>query len=689
MRHFLSVYICAATFQVPLINAHQLETVFVQGRQTNLIGSASSASEGLVSQHEIALRPLLRTGEVLELVPGMVATQHSGNGKANQYFLRGFNLDHGSDFATHVDGIPVNMRTHGHGQGYTDLNFVIPELISDLAYKKGAYYAEVGDFSGAGSAHIRTAKRLNSSFIDFSVGKYGHRRLVVGDSHELANGDLLLGLERHTYDGPWSDVNEDLRKTNFLLSYTDTLSGGEFSVTGKHYQNRWHSADQIPERAMIQGGLDSLGSLDPTLGGESRRSSISTTWQGGRLKASAYYVRSRLNLWSNFTYFLEDPVNGDQFEQVDARDTFGAELGFEQHGVWKVFPTKSVKVRTKFGLGVQVDDIDEVGLYNTHARQRFGVVRADAVKERSIGAFVENEIEWSPRLRSVFGARYDHYNFDVQDLVGVNTRGIDLSANSGVRTADLMSLKASLSYAFDESWEAYASLGQGFHSNDARGTTVVIDPASGERIDTVNPLVRSFAYEIGARGFVTERINTSLSFWALDLDSELVFVGDAGNTEASGASERYGIELASYYQLHKNWTLDLELALSDAKFSDAAPNEDHIPGAINQVVQAGVSGNLNNGWSGSLRLRHFGERPLSEDGRIRSDGSTLWNLRVAYETRKATFSIDVLNLANSADHDIDYFYESRLPFEPEAGVADIHSRRLEPRNVRLSFRYTL
>ncbi|WP_041367178.1 TonB-dependent receptor [Methylophaga frappieri] len=662
--------------------SHELETLTVEGRQINLVGDAVSASEGVVGQKEISLRPMLRTGEVLEMVPGMVVTQHSGTGKANQYFLRGFNLDHGTDFATFVDGMPVNMRTHGHGQGYSDLNFVIPETISKLTYKKGAYYADVGDFSGAGSARIDTADAFEQGLASMTVGHDDYYRLLVMDSIRFAGGTTSYAIEGNRYHGPWSDIDEDLDKLNLLLKHTIPLTDGHLNLTFMAYDNSWNSADQIPERAVNQGQISELGSIDDTVGGESSRYSFSLDWQQGNWQASAYLIDYDMNLWSNFTYFLDDEVNGDQFEQVDDRLIYGGQLSYLLDG-----DLAGKAMTNRFGLDLRVDDIDEVGLYHTRARQRLGVTRSDEVKELSTGLFWENRIVWNDQLRTVLGARYDYYHFDVDDRVGVNRNGVDLSSNSGETDDDLLSFKGSVIYAFNHEWEAYISAGQGFHSNDARGTTINIDPADGNGVSTVDPLVRSFGYETGLRGFITDKLSVSMALWTLELDSELVFVGDAGNTEASRESERKGVELTMHYHLDDHWSLDLEYAYTDAEFKDDAPEGNEIPGAIKNVFQAGLTADFPSGWFGSLRVRHFGERPLIEDGSVKSDDSTIWNLRVGYRVNNWTFRGDVLNLTDSNDSDIDYFYASRLAGEPSGGVEDIHFHPIEPRTFRFTAEY--
>jgi len=654
-----------------------LEEVEVTGRQLNLVGQATSASQGVVGRQEIELRPILRTGDVLELVPGMVVTQHSGTGKANQYFLRGFNLDHGTDFATYVDGMPVNLRTHGHGQGYTDLNFVIPETIGTLAYRKGPYYAEVSDFSSAGSADLATLDRFDDSLAEVGLGEDDYYRAVLLGSQDLGPGTASAALEFNSYDGPWSDIQEDARKVNGLLKYGWQVAGGEATVTAMGYDSRWNSPDQIPQRAVDTGLIDELGSIDDHVGGESSRYSLSARWKDTNWDTWLYAVRYRLKLWSNFTYFLDDETNGDEFEQKDRRWLYGGKANYRLDG-----SVAGMEMVNRLGVELRYDDIPEVGLYKTRERKRLGAVRSDKVKEWSTGLYAENQLNWTPRLRSVLGVRYDYFDFEVNSRIEENFYGVDLGPNSGTENADKLAFKGSLIYSFSEQWEAYASAGRGLHSNDARGTTAAVDPIEGGAIDPVDPLVDSLGYEVGLRGFWHERLNTSIALWSLQLDSELLFVGDAGTTEASRQSERQGVELTAYYRLTDEWTLDLEYAYTDAKFTDSAPEGDHIPGSVDKVLQTGISADLANGWFGSLRLRYFGERPLVEDGSVESEDSTVVNLRMGYRLPRWTFKVDVLNVLDSKDHDIDYFYASRLPGEPSGGAEDVHFHILEPRTVR-------
>lgn len=658
----------------------EIETFTIEQHRSNLIGTAISASQGEVNAAEIAIRPMLRSGEILEWVPGMVVTQHSGTGKANQYFLRGFNLDHGTDFATFIDGMPVNMRTHGHGQGYTDLNFIIPETIERIAYNKGAYYTATGDFSGAGSASLFTQSQTQQGSAEITVGQNNYQRLAAVDSVDTGSGNVLWGLELNRYDGAWSDIDEDLNKLNLLLKYSGKLAGGDFSISAMAYNNSWNSADQIPQRAVEQGLIDELGSLDTTVGGESSRYSLNTQWHNDNLSLAFYAINYDLDLWSNFTYFLDDENQGDQFEQVDERLIYGGEVSYQFNG-----QIGGLEAQHQFGLQWRVDDIAEVGLYRTKERTRLGAIRSDAVDEQSIGVYWQSQIQLSDRLRTQLGMRYDKFDFEVDSLIGSNFYDIDLSNNRGTQDDDITSLKASLIYTLNNQWESYVSVGQGFHSNDARGTIRQIDPLDGANLTPVDPLVASLGYELGLRGYVSEQINTSLAFWVLKLDSELLFVGDAGNTEASRESQRQGIELTAYYRINPYLTADLEYAYTDAEFSDDAVEGKHIPGAINHVLQAGLSAEFDNGLFGSFRLRYFGERPLIEDASVKSEPSTVANIRLGYRLNELTFKLDVLNVFDSNDHDIDYFYPSRLANEDSGeGMDDIHYHVLEPRTVRVS-----
>ncbi len=676
----LALAVVALTAGTGAVQAHEsvLEEVLVEGRHVVLTGAARSASEGLVGQQDLELRPLLRPGDVLEAVPGLIVTQHSGSGKSNQMFLRGFNLDHGTDFATWVEDMPVNMRTHGHGQGYTDINFLIPETIRSIGYVKGPYHAELGDFSSAGGAHIRLADSPDNNTVQLGAGGNGFRRALAMGGIETGPGTLSGALEAQAYDGPWRDISEDVEKLNALVRYRGESNGRDWRLTGMYYDNQWNSADQIPQRAVDSGLIDELGSIDTTLGGESSRASVSGGLGWGpddaRTEFSAYVIDYEMHLWSNFTYLLDDPIAGDQFEQVDDRTIFGG--GWRSH--WHNDLAGSGALHHMAGAELRHDKIDEVGLYSTEARRRNGTVRSDAVDVTSLGLFYELEWRITERLRSVIGLRGDYYWFDV------NAENAD---NSGDADDGIFSPKASLIYSVSEVTELYLSGGYGFHSNDARGTTITVDPVSGEPVDEVDPLVESRGAEVGVKSLLGGRLNTSLALWYLELDSELLFVGDAGNTEASRASRRWGVEFNNFWQLDDIWSLEADLAWTDAEFDDNDPAGDEIPGSLDVVATGALAARFPGGLFGSLRARYFSDAPLIEDGSVESDGSTMLNLALGYQGEAWRVQVDALNLLDSDDHDIDYFYASRLPGEPAEGVEDVHYHVFEPRQVRVYLSY--
>jgi len=646
-----------------------LERFVVEGREADLVGAATAASQGLVGARELEARPWLRRGELLEVIPGVVITQHSGGGKANQYFLRGFNLDHGTDFAVTVDGLPVNMRTHAHGQGYSDLNFVIPELVRQVEYGKGPFDAAVGDFSAAGAAEFRLFDVLPRGIASATIGENGFARLVVADSTVQAGGATTTYAVEATHDdGPW-EIDENFNRFNGFLRHHWRAGAGEFRVTGMAYRGTWTATDQIPLRAVEAGAMDRFGTVDPTAGGTSERAGMSfdakIAGAGGTTQLNVYALRYRLDLYSNFTYFLDDPDEGDQFNQRDRRWVLGAS---SSHG-WT-----GTRGTTTVGAQVRADFIDEVGLYRTAARRRLATVREDEVSEASAGVFLKNETRWSPWLRTEAGVRVDGYRFDVES---------DRSVNSGERTAEIATPKVAVVLGPWAGTEVYANFGDGFHSNDARGTTVRVDPATGEAAEAVDPLVRSRGAEIGVRTTPAKGWVSSLAVWALTLDSELVFVGDAGGTEEAGATRRVGLEWANFYRVTPWLALDADLAVTRARYRDAG-EEDRIANSIPRVVTAGATVQTKSGWFASVRLRYFSAQPLVEDGSVRAPSSVTTNLRLGWRGKVWEASAEVLNVLGRDNYDIAYFYESRLPGEAAEGLADVHFHPAEPRTLRVT-----
>ncbi|MGE0799975.1 MAG: TonB-dependent receptor [Lautropia sp.] len=667
----------------------ELAPVTVTGNYDNAVGTSNAASAGRITSNLLATRPALRPAEILEYVPGLIVTQHSGDGKANQYFLRGFNLDHGTDFATWVDGMPVNLPTHAHGHGYTDLNFLIPELADAIEYEKGPYRAASGDFASAGSARIALKDRLPGHTGAVTLGSRGYRRVFAGYSPQprddvIGGRNLLIGVEAQHYDGPWA-VAQDHHRLNGMLRLSEGTRRNGWSATLMGYDAKWTATDQVAQRAVDSGVVGRFGSLDPTTGGKSSRYSASGNWQrplaGGSVQASLYAIRYSLNLYSNFTYFLDNPDDGDQFEQQDRRRVYGLKLGRTWNGTLGGRPMSN-----ELGVQGRLDRID-VGLFDTTARVRTATTRDDRVRQRSLGVYGENTIQWSDRLRSVAGLRADRYDFRV---------AADLAENTGRSSDSLLSPKLSLVAGPWASTEAFLNWGRGFHSNDARGTVTRFDPKCARSspladcaVDPVPGLVQTTGYEVGVRTEAVAGLQSSLSLWRLDVGSELVFVGDAGTTEPSRPSRRQGIEWSNRY-VPVPWLLfDADLAWSRSRFRDGDPAGDAVPGAVSRVASLAVTIRDRGPWSATFGLRHLGPRPLIEDRSVVARSFTLANLRVAYRfDRTVEAALDVFNLFDRHADDITYYYESRLRNEPGA-VADRHFHPVEPRLVRMSVKLTL
>jgi hypothetical protein len=605
------------------------------------VGSSDAASQGVVRAEMLKSHPLLRPGEVLETVPGLVVTQHSGDGKANQYFLRGFNLDHGTDFATTVNGMPANMPTHAHGQGYSDLNFLIPELVDRIEYRKGPYFAKNGDFSAAGSADIVYRTTLDAPFAQATLGGEGYARLVGAGSTALSSGNTLLGaIEVMRNDGPWT-LKEGLRRTNGVL----TLAGGSiasgWSASLMGYDAHWHSTDQVPERLIAAGTylgkpFGRFDPVDPTDGGETSRASLSGEWHGtdalGTTRVSAYAMHYTLKLFSNFTYFMDRPATGDQFSQQDSRDVFGLQASRSFDHSLGPFAA-----RTEVGLQARHDRI-QVGLFDAQDHQNIETTRVDDVRETLLGTYAQTAVEFHPKFRGLFGVRADRVD------AKVNSRLEPL--NTGSASKSLVSPKLSLVFGPWSQTEFFVNAGSGFHSNDARGMTTTADPRTGDPQDRVPGLVRARGSELGLRTEVVPGLQSSLALWKLDFASELTYAGDAGTTSANGPSRRYGIEWNNHW-VPQSWLLfDLDLAWTHARFRDQEDDGitvgSFVPNSVDRVFTGTVTLKDLGPWSVSLTERYIGPGALTSDNSVRSSSSLISNLRVSRKlSANATLSLDV------------------------------------------------
>ncbi len=704
--------------------------ITVKGREDDLVGVAESATQGTVGAKEIEDRPILRSGEVLETIPGVIITQHAGGGKANQYFLRGFNLDHGTDIAISLDGMPLNLPSHAHGEGYSDMNIVIPELVQRTDFQKGPYYADVGNYGSAGSANLVFFKTLPENFFQVEGGMYGYERAVFGVSGKAGSGNLLFGGEFYHDDGPWTNP-DNYYKYNGLLTYGHGDDAIGFSITARAYRGSWSSSDQIPATAVPLVGF--FGALNPTDGGNSDRYSLQAEWhrqnQNSRTQIMAYGFYYYLNLFSDFTYYLNDPVKGDQFEQQDKRFVAGVSLRHTIFGEWL-----GRKMENSFGLQVRNDWVHN-GLYRTQNRARTdkndltacddapidacdanpnltavlpAVTDANRFTDTMIGFYVENKISWSDRFRTVLALRGDDAIYNVTSLTPSYTAaelpGAPVvnfaAANSGTATKFLPQPKASLIFGPWSKTELYVQGGFSFHSNDARGATQREEPISPDNpfptaTSRVPALIPTKGAEAGVRTTASPHLQSTLSLWYLHSASELLQDGDTGGTVASlSPSNRYGIEWANYYTPLEHWAFDFDLADSRAYFTaidpdDAAPNGPggkRVPEAVGVVVSAGATMHDYKRFSASLRLRAFGPRDLTSDGIYRSKATVLLNAEVRYRiTGRWSFFAEALNLLNRRDHDIDYAYTSRITPTGDPAFTDVF-HPVEPFQLRFGLR---
>jgi hypothetical protein len=632
-------------------DVRKLPEVEVSTSRYGLLGVADSASEGVAGQRQLQSRVIARTGELLEVVPGLIVSQHSGDGKANQYFLRGFNLDHGVDFRITLDGMPINQLSHAHGQGWADLNPLIPELITSVHYRKGPYYAADGDLANAGSAAIYTADKLDAGIASIGFGQFGQRRVLLADSPTLQNGKLLYALELSNYDGPW-DQPDHYKKLNGLLRYAEGGPANGFNFTAMAYRGSWNATDQIPWNEYKLGLISRWGTMDASSGATAQRYSLSGEWRSADEDSStlvqAFVISNSLDLYSNFEYGVDS-----QFNQRDGRVTAGVNAS-------RSFPIANLgkEATNTIGLQFQHDQIRN-SLYSTRQRVRtddcttrvIEQCRKDHIGQSSIGLFFENHVHWNDWFRSVAGLRGDYARFA---NTGIDSELANASYDNTATVNDFIaSPKLNLVFGPWHKTEYYYSLGNGFHSNDARGVT------SGSGVRS-NGLVRSFGQELGIRTEFLTGLQTTLAVFQLDNASEIVYVGDAGLTsDTNRRSRRIGFEFNNYFKANPWLTLDADFAYARARFRDSASGDDYIPGAVEGV--ASVAAIVDNGGahSGSLQLRYFGPRALTEDNTFRSDGTTTLNGKLGYRVNKTTrIELIGFNLLNSLQSAIDYYNDS-------------------------------
>jgi len=654
-----------------------IEEVVVTAERLGLIGTATTASEGVVVNDELALAPTYRPGQLLETVPGLDVTAHSGEGKANQYLLRGYNLDHGTDLGISVDDMPVNEPTHAHGQGYADLNFLLPELATNIHYAKGTYYAPEGDFSSVGAVHIGY---LNTAAPELTAtaGTLGYEQLAGMGSRSAGTGNLLGALELQHYDGPW-DRPDDQRKINTALRFSAGDERNGYSLTAMLYHGLWNSSTDQPQRALTQGLIDRYGSLNPTDGGRAQRASLSShyaaSWAGGQLSAGAYVINNQLTLWNDFTHFLVDPAQGDQEAQHENRMTYGGAFSY---------------ARTDHPLGLVNDwivglqarfDVLDVARLPTQDRQPLpaalaaaGFSESDTVHLGAAGVYLQTTTHWRSWLRTVIGLRADAQS------------GRDAGTNRGSASAALFEPKGSLIFTPTDSTEFYLSAGRGFHSDDLRG----VNQAQAAGTGGAPLLAKQVGQELGIRQQFTARIAITVALFNLNAQSETTYNPDIGQDEAGPASQRRGFEVNLTYQVRR-WlelygSYSADHARFTASFDDGTghsgeylPTAPFATGSLTAYVK-----NLGH-WSGGLEYRYLGAFPLSADNVVQGHGYGEWNVDAHYALPAGwSLGLGVYNALDALADAAEFWYVDRLPGEPPTGVADLHRHPLEPRSARLT-----
>jgi outer membrane receptor protein involved in Fe transport len=621
----------------------------------------AASSELLIPGQDFELLPHGRPADVLRLVPGLIMSQHQGGGKAEQYMLRGFDADHGTDVALFVDGMPVNLRTHAHGQGYADLHFLIPETIKQVDAFKGPYYVEYGDFATAGAIDFVTLDTVPENLVEAAGGSFGTQRYLTLLSPTRDRVKTLVALEAYTSDGPF-DRPQDYKRLNAFAKASATLGEGvDGSIWASYLRSSWFGSGQIPARAVRAGLIDRFGSIDNSEAGRTERASVNGQLRFKPSEADLVTVRAwgqyySLDLFSNFTFFLDDPANGDGIKQTD-RDRLvgGLDTRYEHRGT-----VLGVPVQSMAGVQYRVDR-SRVILGTQADRHLLARTQDVSFVEQSVSPMVKLDLAPLPWLRVVTGARGDIFHYDVRNNLTDSAERLD-----GNQTRAVPSVKANLVLGPWYETEFFANFGTGFHSNDARA--VILDPR-------LPALPQARGYEFGVRSKILPRVEVSATYWALDLKSELVFAGDDGTTEARGPSHRQGWEVTTRIRLLDWLTWSGNVTLTDSAFD----NGQAIPLTPRMTARADLTARLPWGLSASAAMRYVSNRYADESRQQIARGYTLFDLSARYRYKNLEAFLSVENLANAEWREAQFFFESRLPGEPAGGVPDIHYTPGNPR----------
>ncbi len=622
----------------------------------------SSSSEVFIPGRDFQLRPEGRPADILRLVPGFVISQHQGGGKAEQYFLRGFDADHGTDVALYIDGLPVNLRSHAHGQGYADLHFLIPETVQRLDGFKGPYFVEFGDFATAGAFNFVMRDTVDENYAEAAGGSWGTQRYLTLISPTRDALKTLVAIEYYRSDGPFEHPNGYERFNLFAKAKATLAEGMDLAVWASYYMADWHGSGEIPARAVRAGLISRFGSIDPNEGGSTQRANLNVDWrwkldENQLVTVHTYGTYYELDLFNDFTFFLNDPQNGDEINQRDRRFMAGFDALYQ-------YQTRPFGVSLTSSAGFQYRiDTPRVVLATSVQRHQLARTQDVSIVEQSYSPFVKFDVVPLPWLRFVTGARGDIFTYDVHSRV--NTTGDDLN---GRVTKARPNVKANLALGPWYQTEFFANFGTGYHSNDARA--VISDP-------NLTALPTAQGYEFGLRSKAIPRTELSLTYWVIDLASELVFVGDDGTTEARGPSHRDGIEFAMRVKILDWLTFSGDVTAAKAEFDTGGA----IPLAPLLTSRADLTARLPWGLSSSLAMRFLGDRYADEERHQTARGYLLFDFTTRYRYKWLEAFVSIENLANTEYREAQFFFTSRLAGEPAGGVPDIHYTPGNPRTV--------
>ncbi|MDQ2793402.1 MAG: TonB-dependent receptor [Bacteroidota bacterium] len=661
--------VTVAAGETPRLAVRMATTVLSLAEVTVSQPRDPNQSLAAISHIDQLLRPVNSAQDLLRLVPGLFIAQHAGGGKAEQIFLRGFDCDHGTDFAVSIDGMPVNMVSHAHGQGYADFHFVIPETVEQLKVYKGPYTARFGDFATSGAGEFLTKTRLEHSQVKLELGQFDTRRaLVMLD---------LLGQNRHLFSkrpesayvaaeyyftNSYFDAAQHFKRFNGIAKYTGQLSDKtSLTLMGSHFTSNWDASGQIPDRGIREGVISRFGSIDNSEGGRTSRtnaSAILTTAlpHDAVLRQQAYYSKYDFSLFSNFTFFLNDPVNGDEINQTDDRHILGYTATYDRD---TQLGTRTL--HTTLGLGTR-NDFSYLNLFHAAKRQILDTTTTGRLYERNLNAYLDETLTLTDRLTVNAAVRADVFTFDFRGLLADTARA--LQPLRGRVSHALVSPKLNLYYQLSQNVQLFARSGFGFHSNDARAVV---------RDANASVLPRALGYEVGSTFKPVPSIVVNAALWALHLQDELVYVGDDGQTESTGPTQRYGLDLAARYQLTQRLFLDLDVNYNHGRQLDAPAGANYIPLAPTFTSIGGITYKQPNGFSASLRYRGIDSRPANDDGSITARGYFLLDAVASYTRRRFQVGATAENLLNVQWNQAQFATETRLRTEPlGTSVDELH-----------------